>query len=140
MADRDNYRLRIQGTLVEVTREVYLAYYGIERHTRTLDEKDLRNGKVLYSDLDTPETLGEEMLPDLNAECVEDTAIGKVLLEELRRNLSLLPEQEMELIHALYFEEMTEREYAQKIGLSQKGVNKRRRKILDKLRDMMKIK
>lgn len=140
MADRENYRIRIQGTLVEVTRDIYLAYYGIERHVRTLDEKDVRNGKVLYSDLDTKETLGEEMLPDLDAERVEDEAIVKVLLEELRQNLSLLPEQDMELIQALYFKGMTEREYAQKIGISQKGVNKRRRKVLDKLRAMMKIK
>ncbi len=45
-------------------KEVYRAYYSIERHTRTLDEKDIRNGKVLYSDLDTDELLGEEMVPD----------------------------------------------------------------------------
>lgn len=46
----------------------------------------------------------------------------------------------MELIQALYFECMTEREYAQQIGISQKGVNKRRQKVLDKLRTMMKAK
>ena len=37
-------------------------HYSIERHTRTLDEKDIRNGKVLYSDLDTDELLGEDIL------------------------------------------------------------------------------
>lgn len=30
--------------------------------------------------------------------------------------------------------------YAQQIGISQKGVNKRRQKVLDKLRSMMKAK
>ena len=45
-----------------------------------------------------------------------------------------------ELIQALYFECLTEREYAKQIGISQKGVNKRRQKVLDKLRSMMKAK
>lgn len=139
MAERKEYRIKVQGALVEVTREVYLAYYSVERHTRTLDEKDVRNGKVLYSALDTEETLGEEMIPDFGAARVEDVAIGNVLCEKLRQCLALLPEQERELIQALYFEGLTEREYAQRIGISQKGINKRRHKIMDKLRAMMKI-
>lgn len=139
MAERKEYRIKVQGVLVEVTREVYLAYYSVERHTRTLDEKDVRNGKVLYSALDTEETLGEEMIPDFGAARVEDVAIGNVLCEKLRQCLALLPEQERELIQALYFEGLTEREYAQRIGISQKGINKRRHKIMDKLRAMMKI-
>mgnify|MGYP000079101888 CR=1 FL=1 len=129
MAEERKYRIRVDGILVDVSKEVYHAYYSIERHTRTLDEKDTRNGKVLYSDLDTDELLGEEMLPDRNAERVEDSAICSILCEEDR-----------ELIQALYFECMTEREYAQQIGISQKGVNKRRQKVLDKLRTMMKAK
>lgn len=140
MAEGKKYRLKAQGQMVEVTREVYLTYYGIERHTRTLDEKDVRNGKVLYSDLDTEETLGEEMLPDFDAEPVEDAAVDNVLAGELKRCLAMLPAEDLALIRALYYEGLTEREYARKIKLSQKGVNKRRHKILDKLRAMMKIK
>ena len=105
-----------------------------------LDEKDTRNGKVLYSDLDTDELLGEEMLPDRNAERVEDSAICSILCEELHYQLAMLPAQDRELIQALYFECLTEREYAKQIGISQKGVNKRRQKVLDKLRSMMKAK
>lgn len=113
---------------------------SIERHTRTLDEKDIRNGKVLYSDLDTDELLGEDMIPDMTSERVEDSAIYSILREKLHQYLGMLPPQDMELIQALYFECMTEREYAQQIGISQKGVNKRRQKVLDKLRTMMKAK
>lgn len=51
MAEERKYRIRVDGILVDVSKEVYHAYYSIERHTRTLDEKDTRNGKVLYSDL-----------------------------------------------------------------------------------------
>ena len=111
MAEERKYRLRVEGHLVEVTKDVYLTYYRVERHTKTLDEKDVRNGKVSYSDLDTEETLGEEMVPDFDAESVEDTAVGNILLQELRQCLAQLPLEEQDLIHALYFEELTEREY-----------------------------
>ena len=40
MAENKKYIIRISGRQVEVSREVYQAYYGIERHTRTLDEKE----------------------------------------------------------------------------------------------------
>lgn len=139
MAEQKNYQIKVQGVLVEVTKEVYLAYYSVERHTRTLDEKDVRNGKVLYSAMDTDEVLGEEMLPDLGATCVEDAAIGNVLCEKLHQCLLLLSAEERDLVDALYFKGLTEREYAQLIGISQKGVNKRRHKVIEKLRTMMKI-
>ena len=68
-------------------------------------------------------------------------AVGSLYMFSVPRGyLGMLPPQDMELIQALYFECMTEREYAQQIGISQKGVNKRRQKVLDKLRTMMKAK
>ena len=94
MAEERKYRIRVDGILVDVSKEVYHAYYSIERHTRTLDEKDTRNGKVLYSDLDTDELLGEEVLPDRNAERVEDSAICSILCEELHYQLAMLPAQD----------------------------------------------
>lgn len=66
--------------------------------------------------------------------------IPACLLQELRQCLAQLPLEEQNLIRALYFEELTEREYAKQINISQKAVNKRRHKILSKLRTLMKIK
>lgn len=139
MADRKEYRIRVQGVLVEVTREVYLTYYSTERHTRTLDEKDVRNGKVLYSELDTRETLGEEMIPDFGAAPVEDVAIGNVLCEKLRQCLLLLPEQEQKLIRALYFEGLTERQLSKRTGIPQRTINDRRNRVIAKLKKLLKI-
>ena len=138
MADRESYFIKVDNVLVEVTREVYDAYYSVKRHTRTLDEKDERNGTVPYSNLDTKETLGVEMLRDLTAEPVEEEALLRILSERLHKCLNLLPVSDQKLIRAIYFEDLSEREYARQIGLSQKGVNKRKHKILKKLRRMMK--
>lgn len=87
----------------DVSKEVYRAYYSIERHTRTLDEKDIRNGKVLYSDLDTDELLGEDMIPDMTSERVEDSAIYSILREKLHQYLGMLPPQDI-ISHAAMIE------------------------------------
>ena len=139
MAERKEYRIKVQGVLVEVTREVYLAYYSVERHARTLDEKDVRNGKVLYSALDTEETLGEEMIPDFGAARVEDVAIGNVLCEQLRQCLALLSEQDQDLIQALYFEGLTERQLSKRTGIPQRTINDRRNRAIARLKKMLHI-
>ena len=139
MAERKEYRIKVQGVLVEVTKEVYLAYYSIERHTRTLDEKDERNGKILYSALDTEETLGEEMIPDIGASSVEDIALGNILCEKLHRCLALLPEPERELLHALYFEGLSERQLSNRTGIPQRTINDRRNRAIARLKKMLHI-
>lgn len=131
------YTIPVERTRVQVTREVYQAYYGFERHLRTLEEKDTRNGTVRYSDLDTEETLGEEMIPDLDAPAVEATAVTRVMREALREALLQLSEAEYQLIQALYYENISERDYAAQLGLSQRGLNKRRHKALAKLKKIL---
>ena len=131
------YTIPVERTRIQVTREVYQAYYGFERHLRTLEEKDTRNGTVRYSDLDTEETLGEEMIPDLDAPAVETAAVTQVMRESLRKALAQLTKEEYELIQALYYENISEREYAAKLGLSQRGLNKRRHKALAKLKKIL---
>ena len=56
----------------------------------------------------------------------------------LRTALLQLTAEEKALIDALFYQELTEREYALQLGISQKGVNKRRHKVLAKLRKIIK--
>jgi len=57
---------------------------------------------------------------------------------ELHRCLALLSEDERALIHALFADRLTEREYARLLGKTQQCVNKRRQAVLKKLRRLMK--
>ena len=59
---------------------------------------------------------------------VEDQILKKIECEQLHKFQWLIQE--------LYFEERTEREVASVLGLSQKAINKRRQKILEKLRKL----
>lgn len=72
-------------------------------------------------------------------ESVEDAAIKAVLIEKMLSSLKLLTPEEQELITELFFNGKSEEAYAKKIGISQKGVNKRKYKILDKIKKMMRI-
>ena len=138
MAEEKKYMIMVNGKLVEVSCEIYCEYYRMARRDRYLEERDQIHGKTLYSNLDTAEILGEEMIPDQSAASTEDVAIAHILSEKLHRCLDMLPEDDRQLIDALYFYDENERDYAKKLGLSQRGENKRRHAILAKLKFFMK--
>jgi RNA polymerase sigma factor (sigma-70 family) len=54
----------------------------------------------------------------------------------LKRCLSLLSKSDRAFINALFYEGMTEEEYAKKIGMTQPGVNQRKNRILKKLKSI----
>lgn len=68
----------------------------------------------------------------------EDLAIRNLQAQQLHKALSALSEDERYLIEQLYFQERTERELAAQFNLSQKAINKRRQRILEKLRELLK--
>lgn len=139
MADNETYIIKIEGKPIEVTPEVYYAYFRMERQERGQEEKKQRNEVVSYDALDTEGTVGAEAVPDLMAPSMEELVLARDMNERLHHAVDVLPRAERELIHAIYFEGITEREYAKRKGISQMGVNKRRRKILSKLKNILNV-
>lgn len=139
MAENKKYIIKISGKLVEVTPEVYGEYYRMERYARYQEERDRPHGKTLYSNLDFNDILGEELIPDQSALNTEDAAIAHIMIEKLHQCMEMLPDEDRELLNALYFEGKSERDYAKKLGISQKGVNKRRHAALAKMKKFMGI-
>lgn len=139
MSEKKKYYICIDKKIqVEVTEEVYRAYYQIERHERYLLEKDHSHGVVLYSNLDTEDTLGEEILPDLQSVCVEDLAISHMLSKKLRQCIKLLSKEDQQLIQAIFYDEMSEYQLARQMGIPQRTINNRKKKILAKLLNFLK--
>lgn len=137
MSKKDLY-IKINGELINVSEEVYLTYYRMESRERYLDRKDILHGKVLYSNLDTDETLGEEGIPDLNTESVEDAAVRRIITDKLHQCLDRLTAEERDLIIRIYFQEKSEVRLAKELGVLQQTINYRKQKILKKLLKMMK--
>ena len=137
MAENKRYYIKVGGNLAEVSAETYFIYYKMARRERAQAEKDARHGKVSYSDLDTNEMVAEEMIPDHSIPCVEDAAIRNILKEKLRRCLALLSPSERELIHAIYFEGLSERQLSKRTGIHHMTLHSRKIKILAKLKTLM---
>ena len=137
MADKEKYMIKVEGKLIEVTPDVYYAYFRMERQERWQEEKQQGHAVMSYDALDDGETVGVEVVPDLTTPSMEEAVMTREIHEKLHRALDALPKAERELIQAIYFDGFTEKEYAVSSGLSQQGVSYRLRKILSKLRIFM---
>jgi len=125
------YIITVDGVGVEVTAEVYKVYSQADRRERYIEEREA--GTLLSLD-----QLEEDGVPALEtnryALSAEDTTMLKLHGGKALEALNSLEPEEIALIKELIFDGVTERDYAAKIGLSQKGVNKRKKKILEKLK------
>ena len=114
MADKEKYMIKVEGKLVEVSSEVYYAYFRMERQERWQEEKQQGHAVVSYDALDDGETVGMEAVPDLSSPSLEEMAISQDINTRLHHAIAALPRAERELIQAIYFEGMSERDYAKK--------------------------
>lgn len=134
MAKEKEYRIRVHDTVVTVSREVYQTYYSEERRVKTLDEKDIRNGKVSIDAMDNSEMLGIDMIPDVISPSVEDAAITAVFKKELCRAIDEMQPEDRKLIISLYFKGVSERRLSTQLGVPQTTISYRKQKALDFLR------
>ena len=137
MAEKSKYIIMVNGTLVEVTEEVYLAYFRMERQARGVDQKDRYNNTVKYNALDTDEMLGVEMLEDTSAVSVEDTVISNMMAEKLHDCLIALPKAERKFIFQRYWQRQSQAELAEKYDTSQQVISYREKQIRAKLKKLL---
>lgn len=137
MAEKKEYRIKIQGQLVPVTEEVYLTYYRMKRRELHLEEKDMAHGVFYYSALDTEETNGEDAIPDRTSPRVEDMVVDKLIAEKLHQCLSQLTKEEQELIFTLFFQNKSEHQLATETGIPRMTLHDRKVKILRTLKKLM---
>lgn len=72
---------------------------------------------------------------DVDSDRVPEKVIRDAMqCDKLRAEVSKLSDREKELIRALYIRELTEREYAEELGVSQPMIHKRKTRLLKKLK------
>ena len=98
MADKEKYFIPVEGKLIEVEENVYIAYYKMGRRERYLEERDKDNGVLSYDALDQNGVIGQEMFEDPTIHSLEDMALAKELIEQLHRCIDMLPKAERELM------------------------------------------
>ncbi len=137
MADQIVYTIVVKKDRIEVNKEIYDAYHKlreVERYQR----------KVIYQNEMSLERFQEE---GVCVECrcgnrryqagADDEVIRLQEMRELYQALNMLEKGERDLIEQLFFEEVNERELASRLGISQAAVNKRKARLLEKLRGML---
>ena len=145
----DKKRIWISGQLVAVTDEVYAAYTKGDRKMRYFENdlkterflltKDGRIEQIIPSREDSLDRLMEDNAQQFSngQESVEDVVFRQIMVDKLHTALSQLTEKERALIQALFFEEMTEREYAEQLGVYRNAVHKKKMRILEKLKKLL---
>lgn len=137
MAEEKKYFIKVPGALVEVSAEVYFTYFRVRRRWFAQGERDTYNGVVSYDAMDTEEMLGEEAIPDLDSPSVEDTVVNSLLQKKLHCCLEQLQQPEQDMLYALYFDGLSERQVAAQFGVHHMTIHNRKIKLLRKLKKMM---
>ncbi len=132
----DRKFIPLHGMLMEVTPEQYAEFYRAQNRQRYLDRRSAQNGDISADMLTTDEFNGTDILID-TAESVDDQVIHEIMSDKLTECLSLLSEDEQELIYDLFYSGLTERDAAKKYAVSQVAIHKRKQRILQKLKKMI---
>ena len=124
------------GMLLELPEEIYKTMNREKSRMEYLNQLSTKFGEFSYDSLTTEEMGGSLVLKDKNF-VVEEIVEEKLLKERLYFALKHLSEEELRMINALYFVNMTESEFAKLEGISQVAVNKRKKKVLEKLKKII---
>lgn len=121
--------------LVQVTKEVFDTYrrtgWNAKYHTRRSSSRETRMSALIGGENGGYECF-HEFIDYENTP--ENTVIEEMVRQALQNILNLLPPKDYELIYDLYFRNLTEQECAQKLGISQQAINKRKKRILEKMK------
>ncbi len=138
MSDHSKRRIFFMGKWIDVSEDVYRAYYRGWEKVKYLRKVDRVHCRHSYEALCEEDNDGEDISVD-PAPTLEEQLLKKEQIELLHRCLDMLPSWDRDLIHALYYDRKTERQYAAEIGMSKSGVHNRREQILAKLKSLMNV-
>ena len=130
----------INGTAIEVSKEIYDAYAQMGRRERYIEEKIQKIPHISFEKLMDASVPIELYTPlkEPSAESVFLKAIDEAEHDDIMRRLSeamkMLNNEERALLFALYFEGVSTREYAKRCGVYQRTITYRRDQILKKLK------
>ena len=125
------------GMLLEVPKEVHVEMNRERSRRMYIRKLSKKTSEVSYEAMITEDYKGSIVSVDDTPD-VFGIVEQKLACEELHKALEELPVEERELMQALYFDGYSERAYAKGIGLSQVAVHKRKKQVLEKLRNKLK--
>ena len=132
----DKLFIPVQGCLLEVVREQYTDFYRDKERWRYLQKLDTNHKLLSLEGFTDSEGNVIDFIVD-EAVDVAKTVVHAVMVDRLKAALPLLSDGEQALIKAIFFEGLSEREVGLRLGITQSVVNKRKSKILAKMRKIL---
>ena len=129
------YAIVVKKERIEVTEEIYKNYYKLVERERYLDK--LAERKHISIEACQEKGIQVEYIISQTEESIEDSIIRQEMLDELALCVKLLPEQELLLIRALFFQGKSERQLSSETGVPLMTLNDRKRRILKKLKKLL---
>ena len=133
--NKKNYYIFFGDKKVDVSEKVYKGYWQETNRENYLNRLDKENKLGYFSEFvsDGTDRSMEERLID-KAVDVEKLVAVKMQIEALNKALDKLSPEEREIIQALFFDEIPQRELAKTLDISQGAVFRRKEKTLEKLK------
>ena len=132
----DKLFIPVQGCLLEVVREQYADFYKEKERWRYLKKLDTNYKLLSLEGFTDSEGNVLDFVVD-EAVDIAETVVHAVMVDRMKTAMLLLSDSEQALIQAIFFEELSEREVGLRLGITQSVVNKRKAKILAKLRKII---
>ena len=132
--------ITVFGEKIEVSDELFTVYAHMDAHERYIMEEAPR-GRVFSLDKMAEDGMSLETVFHQSAPSAEEILIARENEQDTQHKLTLLKEAvsqldeaDRALIEAVYFENISMREYARRIGVSHSTIAKRRNRILRTLK------
>lgn len=120
-----------------VSEEVYKAYWKITEHEIYLIKKDWKHNAIPFSVLDNNGHFVDNII-DKRID-LEKIVEVKMQIEELHKVLATLTKEERELMEAIFYRGESLRSISRKEKVTHQAIGQRRDRILEKLREKLKI-
>lgn len=131
------YCIPVNGKYYETTKEIYDAYYKMDRRERYLEERDLKKNVVNFTGIGNDSYSAEEIISDENID-IEEEVTNKIMIEAVLEAITILEKEEKWLIQELFFCGKSEVELARESGVARTTIQSRKYKILSKIKKLIK--
>lgn len=136
--NKKNYYLFIGDEKVDVSEKIYKEYWSETNRENYLKRLDRQNKLSFFSEftIEEKDRTIEERFADKSID-IEKLVAVKMQIAALNEALNKLNPEEREIIQALFFDEIPQRDLAKKLNISQGAVFRRKEKTLKKLKEIL---
>lgn len=133
----NKYVIYVNNQAISVSKEIYKEYWKSIEHERYLTKLMRRTWIYLDHFFDEYEanTLEFKLIQDKDP--TRNEVLKMDLHQQLHNAISQLSDDEKDLIIAIYYHDLSAREYARRTNQKQTTVSWKHRKLLDKLKNLM---